>query len=226
MVKQFNEEILLQGKPFPPVKHILPRLIVCWNLMKGGVDEYSRTLKNQKAMFRSLHPYAFIIIRTIMSMFYNIHHIRRLLAIEDRLNAGVIKNRDQLDSTLQHIGSFANSLSYIATTLENATELPVEAVQDNVQSNRDRDPLYNKLTQNSKNYTKVDFLNSNEGKCLRFRHTMHRPVNRDPGAGKTCVLCGKKTEVWNCFIVCHIIELFIIYYYYFYFIDVVLGLCA
>lgn len=55
--------LCIRGHPFPPFYTILPKIIVFWNFIKGGVNEYSRTLKKWRPNFNSLHPYAFLWIR-------------------------------------------------------------------------------------------------------------------------------------------------------------------
>ena len=38
-----------------------PKMIACCNCAKGGVDEYSRVLKNREPTFRKLNGHAFFV---------------------------------------------------------------------------------------------------------------------------------------------------------------------
>eukprot|EP00644_Phytophthora_capsici_P012550 jgi/Phyca11/113073/e_gw1.23.238.1 len=58
-------------KPLPAAKHIIPSLIALWNRVKGGIDVYSRFLKNVKAKHCSLSPTGAIWLRMIMTLIYN-----------------------------------------------------------------------------------------------------------------------------------------------------------
>ncbi|GMF42848.1 unnamed protein product [Phytophthora fragariaefolia] len=58
-------------QPPPPAKHIIPTLIALWNRIKGGIDVYSRYLKNVKSKHFRLSPTATVWLRTLMSLVYN-----------------------------------------------------------------------------------------------------------------------------------------------------------
>lgn len=60
-----------RNRPLPPGKHILPTVIAIWNRIKGGIDVFSRMLKNCKASHRSLNPGAALWLRILMTMVYN-----------------------------------------------------------------------------------------------------------------------------------------------------------
>jgi hypothetical protein len=42
-----------------------------WNRIKGGIDKYSRYLKDSKAEHKSLHVYGIISLRMLMTIVYN-----------------------------------------------------------------------------------------------------------------------------------------------------------
>lgn len=67
LVKLINE----RQNPLPPAKHIMPTLIALWNRVKGGIDVYSRYLKNVKSKHFRLTPSATIWLRLLMTLVYN-----------------------------------------------------------------------------------------------------------------------------------------------------------
>jgi hypothetical protein len=80
-----NDLIEERGRPLPPGKHILPSVVALWNRIKGGVDVYSRLLKNCKAVHHCLPPGAAIWLRMLMTTVYNGHQAYLLLRSYDYL---------------------------------------------------------------------------------------------------------------------------------------------
>jgi hypothetical protein len=68
-----------RGRPLPNGRYILPTLAAFWNRIKGGIDVFSRHLKNVKANHSSLSPYAASWIRLIMAMVYNSHQMYQIM---------------------------------------------------------------------------------------------------------------------------------------------------
>lgn len=56
-----------RGGPLPAAKHIIPSVIAIWNRVKGGIDVYSRYLKNIKPSHEHLPPLAAIWLRFLMT---------------------------------------------------------------------------------------------------------------------------------------------------------------
>lgn len=71
--RAMNKLVEERGRPLPRGKHILPSLVALWNRIKGGVDVYSRMLKNCKSVHHCLAPGAAIWLRMLMTMVYNGH---------------------------------------------------------------------------------------------------------------------------------------------------------
>lgn len=80
-----NDLIEERGRPLPPGKHILPSIVALWNRIKGGVDVYSRLLKNCKAVHHCLPPGAAIWLRMLMTTVYNGHQAFLMLKSYDFL---------------------------------------------------------------------------------------------------------------------------------------------
>jgi hypothetical protein len=74
-----------RGRPLPHGRYILPTLAAFWNRIKGGIDVFSRHLKNVKANHSSLSPYAACWIRLIMAMVYNSHQMYQIMQSYDYL---------------------------------------------------------------------------------------------------------------------------------------------
>ncbi|KAE9360930.1 hypothetical protein PF008_g1533 [Phytophthora fragariae] len=75
----------VRQQPLPPAKHIIPTLIASWNRVKGGIDVYSRYLKNVKSKHFRLSPTATIWLRMLMSLVYNAHQSYLILQSHDFL---------------------------------------------------------------------------------------------------------------------------------------------
>lgn len=67
--------------PLPPAKHIIPTLIALWNKVKGGIDVYSRYLKNVKSKHFRLSPTGAIWLRMMMTLVYNAHQSYMLFQV-------------------------------------------------------------------------------------------------------------------------------------------------
>ena len=114
--RKFLAAVRNRGRPFPPAYRILPGVVCWWNLNKGGVDVFSRTLKNVKAPFKSLNPYAALWIRMLLSQAYNAHIIARLYLIKDKLSS--LKSVDQVKNYLNRQNSFQDNLGVLAISLK------------------------------------------------------------------------------------------------------------
>ena len=79
-----------------------------WNYLKGMTDVFSRCLKDVKPMFKSLHPYAFIWIRLIMTMLWNVHVLVRLGHIEKKNDT--YKSLVQIHNAVNKQGSLHQSI--------------------------------------------------------------------------------------------------------------------
>ena len=67
--------------PFPPAKHLVPTIVAMWNGFKGGIDVYSRLLKNVQSDHKKLGPKCFVIFRLIKSLLLNAHISKRLFEV-------------------------------------------------------------------------------------------------------------------------------------------------
>lgn len=70
-----------RGRPLSVAKHTLPTAIATWNRVNGGIDVYSRYLKNVKARHLHLPPLAAIWIRFLMTLVYNAYQSTQLLQV-------------------------------------------------------------------------------------------------------------------------------------------------
>ena len=125
--KGLREAITARGRPFPSAIRIAPSVIIMWNHLKGMTDVFSRCQKDVKPIFKSLHPYAFIWIRLIMAMVWNVHVLVRLGQIGKRIES--YKSLEQIHNALNRQGSFQQSILRCALRykLEIAYPLPVKA---------------------------------------------------------------------------------------------------
>ena len=79
--RSLNNHILNNNGPLLPAKHIMPTAIALWNKTKGGIDVYSRVLKNTQAFHGKLPPIASVWLRLLMSLVYNAFQCQRLFKV-------------------------------------------------------------------------------------------------------------------------------------------------
>ncbi|OWZ17712.1 hypothetical protein PHMEG_0008312 [Phytophthora megakarya] len=82
MWRSLNRIIEERGRPLPAAKHIIPSLISLWNRVKGGIDVYSRYLKNVKSRHIALPPTAAIVLRICMTLVYNAYQSLQLVEVQ------------------------------------------------------------------------------------------------------------------------------------------------
>ena len=76
-----NMMIQENGGPLPPAARIVPTIVAAWNACKGGIDIYSRCMKNIKAVHGKLGPKAYVIMCLIFSLLLNAHLTLRLFEV-------------------------------------------------------------------------------------------------------------------------------------------------
>jgi hypothetical protein len=203
LVKMIRE----RGYPLPTALRITPFSIVYWNVTKGMTDVFSRMQNNVKPSIQQLHPYAYIWIREVMMMIFNAHILHRLFAIEGRLKGpkSFLCLR-QLRNTLNSEASFRDS---IASLVRNgifqfshalfATPIVVPrivnaATRDDV-SAACAPPVVirSMLTNSSKSFKKLKFLNTQDGIRVRRASGAHVATIDSKHVG-CCVLCGHRTQ--------------------------------
>jgi hypothetical protein len=79
--KATNRLVSQRQRPLPPGRHILPFIIALWNKIKGGIDVFSRMLKNCKSCHHSLNPGAALWSRLLMTLVYNGYQSWTLLKV-------------------------------------------------------------------------------------------------------------------------------------------------
>jgi hypothetical protein len=188
LVKKLRDLVIARGRPYPSASRIVPRSIVMWNHCKGMTDVFSRCLKNVKPGFKSLHPYAFIWIRLLMTMMWNSHILMRLFRVEkDVMEAKTIEG---LHDLLNKEASFQQSILEAAMTYS-ITNVGLAINSPAAQGEVKEAPIsIGSLKDTSRNATKVDFLNSPS-------YTTKRKTGPHiPGVlskSRRCIFCDNKT---------------------------------
>ncbi|KAE9063417.1 hypothetical protein PF007_g29565 [Phytophthora fragariae] len=180
-----------RGKPLPAAKHIIPTLIATWNRVKGGIDVYSRFLKNVRARHQHLPPLAAIWIRILMTIVYNAFQSTQLLQTYSFL---MFDERCDSYSALQQFKS--DNLKLVDFFRDAALAMPdLITRQEEPNPNADIEPsiLSNAVTTMaiSTAYNKLDrFNNDPEFRRLRLskRHC-HHAERFDAGKQLCCILC-------------------------------------
>ena len=196
LARALRKLVIEKGKPYPPALRIVPSPVVMWNHCKGMTDVYSRCMKNIKPTFHSLHPYAFIWIRLLMTMMWNTHILYRLFQIEHMLPN--IKTIDQLRNLLNKESSFQESIYDIATQYKiKDIPIPINTINADAGINDNENDLNNdytisNLNNKSRNYNKLKYLNNDEGKRRRIDGS-HVHVPQKLSQKRRCLFCNKTT---------------------------------
>ena len=98
--RALNAEVVRRNKPFPPAQQIIPCITSVWNCTKGGVDVYSRSLKNVQALHEKLDAQAAVFLRFLKSLLYNAFQTSRCLAGYALLNYPAIQDYTTLKSRI------------------------------------------------------------------------------------------------------------------------------
>ncbi|OWZ06176.1 hypothetical protein PHMEG_00021604, partial [Phytophthora megakarya] len=75
-----------RGRPLPAAKHILPSLVSLWNRIKGGIDIFSRHLKNVHSHHIALPPMSAIWLRAIGTLIFNAYQSHQLFKAQHYLD--------------------------------------------------------------------------------------------------------------------------------------------
>lgn len=75
----------VRGRPLSPAKYIIPSLVAFWNRVKGGIDVFSRHLKNVKSHHVALPPAAAIWLRIFMFLIYKAYQSFKLFQVSKLL---------------------------------------------------------------------------------------------------------------------------------------------
>ena len=116
---ELSRRIKERGRPLPHGRFILPTLVAFWNRIKGGIDVFSRHLKNVKSNHACLSPYAACWIRLIMAMVYNSHQMHQILQSYDHImDQEKCLNFSSVTKRKSKVGSFADFCQIAANTMD------------------------------------------------------------------------------------------------------------
>ena len=76
-----SERVQSTGRPIPAAKALVPAAVSAWNLLKGGVDVYSRVLKNAKPEHPRLKIHGSILLRFFLTFIMNAHLVTRAFEV-------------------------------------------------------------------------------------------------------------------------------------------------
>ncbi|ETL39697.1 hypothetical protein L916_09000, partial [Phytophthora nicotianae] len=153
-----------RGDPLPPAKRILPSLIALWNRTKGGIDVYSRYLKNVKPKHFRLSPKA----------------TRHFFCLRDLCTSykAYQKHRQNLPS----FGAFIREAAKVLSERPMQSSEPVSV--------RTELSTTSFSTQTFSYKKRIHFESDSEWKHLRLSKTVQHPlVTFDGGKQRTCILC-------------------------------------
>jgi hypothetical protein len=199
--RAFNNLVIQRGRPLPPGKHILPTLVALWNRIKGGIDVYSRLMKNCKSVHHKLSPGAAIWLRVLMTMVYNGHQAYILLKsyefLMDSTNCTLFKKYMQFKNS---IGTFAD---YLRECINGITNVQVEGVArmavrlDDDENNDDSSVKVVPATKRRRHNVRDSFFEDEEKVSLRkSRDIEHLPVriSEEQKTQHTCLWCCQRNH--------------------------------
>ncbi|KAG1713297.1 hypothetical protein DVH05_001017 [Phytophthora capsici] len=184
LVKLIND----RGEPLPPAKHIIPTLVALWNRVKGGIDVYSRYLKNVKSKHYRLSPTATVWLRMLMTLVYNAHQTFLLLQSHSFLtNRTLCTTYKAYQKHKQNLPSFAAFCREAAVALSQRPKAaqPLSIVDGNTRQTSTFD-----LNGTFAYKKRVHFETEKEWIDLRLSKTEAHIATRIEGAlQRSCILC-------------------------------------
>ncbi len=73
------------AQPIPESTSLIPAVVGLWNSLKGGIDDFSRTLSHNLAKWGCIAPTSLLIIRVFSALLYNSWRIYSLLKVKNYL---------------------------------------------------------------------------------------------------------------------------------------------
>ncbi|OWZ00723.1 hypothetical protein PHMEG_00028028 [Phytophthora megakarya] len=99
-----------RGHPLPAAKHILPSLVSLWNRIKGGIDIFSRHLKNVHSHHIALTSMAAIWLRVIGTLICNAYQSHQCFKaqhyLDDTVRCTTFSSLQHYKQSLPSFGSF------------------------------------------------------------------------------------------------------------------------
>jgi hypothetical protein len=178
------------SKPLPPAKRILPSVIDFWNRLKGGVDIYSRYLKNCKAQHKKQNPNTVIILRLLTTCVYNAYQSYILINILPHLENNTIQSYKQYQQYRNRLGgSFNNFCRDIA--LDN--DLGVEITETHHIDTSEQPQTDQELKRLSLYKKRELYMSRTDLIALRLNKT-HKASFISNGRQLTCTVCCSKNR--------------------------------
>jgi hypothetical protein len=177
-------EVFFANNQVNPAHDLRPYIVDLWNRFKGGQDVVSRQMSNVKVNFWQLSPWAFLVIRQIMTQLLNAHLALRLvkLRLDDKVDE--FTSYKNMKQSLNRMGTFSMFLYNFSENWE-----PNKNNNDNIDESSDTTTLPTSVPK--RNW--VPWFNSPEGgKRLRLSNEGHTLLS-SVYPKKKCVLCDMNT---------------------------------
>jgi hypothetical protein len=182
------------GMPLPPAKRILPTLVAFWNRVKGGIDVYSRFLKNLKPSHNQLTVDSAIWIRMIMTFIYNAYQSMIIVKIYPELKAGKITTyKDYQRRRMIAAGAFSKFCADVYATL--ADSFDVDQFRFSLPASKQQD---NEIPSITGYKLRNRFMEDETLRKRRLDRSLpHLQGHRNDSKRLPCVLCCKQKEHRN-----------------------------
>jgi hypothetical protein len=101
---------------------LFPTVIAYWNRIQGGIDVFSRHLKNVHAQHKKLHPYGAVWLRMIVALAYNAHRCYTLFQkYEELMDVQKCKSYKEFNIMKANSNTFADFCRDAVKALEAMT---------------------------------------------------------------------------------------------------------
>jgi B-box zinc finger len=199
--------------PLPPARMIRPTILVAWNALKGGVDEYSRIMKHFCRANAAEPPTVTVLGRIIMTQAANSAILYRLSLARARGKLPKIASNPRENE----LGGYCNlrkQVSKVCTVREFIRRLAGEWKLKNNKSKVNMetavlDAEHDSVNQEMPRFKRKAVEMFNRGNAKRIRLDASRPHRRISGKRRYCDLCswtsnisgklrrgGNKTKLW------------------------------
>eukprot|EP01135_Chromosphaera_perkinsii_P003680 Nk52_evm18s251 gene=Nk52_evmTU18s251 len=87
-IQQHMEELTeLLNRPLPRLKHVLPKIVVLWNKIKGLIDDFSEFVKKHQGKFPSMEACGMVWLRVTDVFLSNTHRLIQMAMMEKHVDS-------------------------------------------------------------------------------------------------------------------------------------------
>eukprot|EP01135_Chromosphaera_perkinsii_P010974 Nk52_evm8s2309 gene=Nk52_evmTU8s2309 len=131
-IQQHMEELTeLLNMPLPRLKHVLPKIVVLWNKIKGLIDDFSEFVKKHQGKFPSMEACGMVWLRATDVFLSNTHRLIQMAMMEKHVDS--IKTWEAFINKRNGLGqTYSKTLMNVANILGTMSMSSLHSEDDHV----------------------------------------------------------------------------------------------